>query len=109
MPPLTRGMTTSVFLPVATSNTDTSPASLPPFDSDTATSLPSGDGTNQSIEVVPFVSSSFGSSRTRASAGLSARWHDDQERLLLGRLPAHGEHTGLADREAAVARWSWPP
>jgi len=45
------------------------PSSLPFFDRETATLLPSTDGTNQSIAVNPFVSSTLGSSSTLRLAG----------------------------------------
>ena len=83
----------------------TSPDSLPPFESDTATSLPSGDGTNQSMASCAFLSISLGSTRTRGVARLAGKRHDDEERLLLGRLTAQGEHRLPANGSGCRA-WS---
>ncbi len=66
-------MTGSTSFRVATSNTCSEPSSLPFRDIETASRFPSGDGTNQSIAVVPFGSSAFGSTITCMATGSSAR------------------------------------
>ena len=71
---------------MAVSKTYRLPSSLPPFDSETATRLPSGEGTYQSIAVAPLGSSVFGSSTVRAFAGSSVRAEHAQRRLLPRRV-----------------------
>src|SRR5690606_31218353 len=84
VPPFTRGTTSPVAFPVATSNKCTSPVSLPPFDSDTATSLPSKLGTNQSIVVPPLGSSWLGSTNTRAVEGSPGHSTTDKNGCCFG-------------------------
>ena len=55
----TRGTRSGSSLPVSVSKKCNTPSSLPFFERHTATRSPSGDGTYQSMAVVPFVSYLF--------------------------------------------------
>src|SRR5690242_18900772 len=66
--------------PDSTSKKCRVPCSLPPSESETATSRPSDDGTYQSIAVVPLVLKLLGSNTGRQSAGGSK----DESRIKTG-------------------------
>src|SRR6266478_2236758 len=65
----TRGIVSPSSLPVSTSKKCNVPCSLPPSEREMATRRPSGDGTDQSIAMLPFVLYAFGSKTVRQSAG----------------------------------------
>src|SRR5262245_16644217 len=65
----TRGILSSSSLPESTSKKCNVPCSLPPSESEIATRRPSGDGTYQSIAMLPLVLYEFGSKTVRQSAG----------------------------------------
>src|SRR5260370_39649582 len=94
----TRGISSASFLPVSTSKKCNEPCSLPPSDNEIAMSLPSGEGTNQSMAVVPLLLYVFGSKTTRACAGESRL----SRRIKTGCCAGGFDHKGNTRRFLAL-------
>ena len=105
-PPIrwTWGMGSSTTSPLATSKTCNVPSSVPCSDSETASRVPSGDGTNQSIVVSPVGSMASGVHDDALGPGVVEVRERHQERPLPRRLLLQREVRAPGRGQAAVRR-----
>ena len=105
-PPIrwTCGIGSSTTSPLATSKTCSVPSSVPCSDNETASRVPSGDGTNQSIVVSPVGSMASGIHDDALGPRVVEVRESDQERTLPRGLVLQREVRASGRGQAAVGR-----